>query len=580
MPPKFIQSDAGDGTKASDQYVHGYKLALTLISIVGCLFISALDQTIVSTILTDVTNQFGGFDKIGWLTSGFLLPMACLSPLYGKVSIALGRKYTLIAGIIVFEVGSLVSALAKNMNMLIGGRVIQGVGGGAIQAMVVVVLSESVPINKRPLSMALIGVTFSVASVCGPFIGGAFSTNVTWRWCFYINLPIGGVALTLLCMFFRPPRPRGNIREKLTKVDYVGTFLIAVGLVLVLLALTFGGNEYEWDSAAIICMFVIGGVVLVAFCGWNFLWSPNPIILREIVCVPKIMWATMTATFNFCFFMAITTYLAIYFQVIFNASAWKSGVHMLPFIVSVSVASVLNGVFMRFTRYVKITMTLSGVLGPVGVGLLLLLGKNTLMASQIGLLIPAGVSVGLMFQSSMLGAQLEAPGHVPGLMIVTTVFLNFMKTLGGVIGVVTAQLMLTSRGHQYIDAAAAKYNLNLPMSGAVLIEAPADIWKLSSSRARDHLLDAFMEALHDVFYLCLAYALVAFVCSLFTTNKRIPTLGQISSASDDESETSEELQENSDKLQSPENSSQNSPSKEKSPTTVDDYRELSSETPR
>lgn len=523
---KYIQADAGDGTRAEDQYLRGWKLAITLVSMVFSLFIAALDQTIVSTILTDISKQFGNFEKIGWLTSGFLLPMACLSPLYGKLSIAFGRKYTLIAGIIIFEIGSLVSALANSMNMLIGGRVLQGVGGGAIQSMVSVILSESVPIDKRPLSMALIGVTFSVASVCGPFIGGAFSTHVTWRWCFYINLPVGGFALALLVFFYHPPLPKKNLREKLSTVDYVGTLLIAAGLVLVLLALTFGGNEYPWKSAAVICMFVIGGLVLIAFCVWNFVFSPNPLIIKEVVVVPKIMWATMTATFNFAFFMATTMYLAIYFQVIFNMSAWKSGVHLLPFIVVVSVASVCNGFFMRFTRYVKITMVTSGVLGPLGMGLFELLGKNTPLGKQIGLQFPAGISVGLMFQSSMLGAQLEAPGHVPGLMIITVIFLNFMKTLGGVIGVVTAQLMLTTRGLQYITDITQKNNVTLSMPATALLQSPSAIWSMPPD-VRELLLDAFMKALKDVFYLCLGYALVAFVCSLFTTNKRIPKAKQI-----------------------------------------------------
>ncbi|SGZ56398.1 CIC11C00000005225 [Sungouiella intermedia] len=453
IPKKFLQSDAGDGTRASQQYLHGYQLVLTLASLVTTLFILALDQTIVLTLLTDVSSDFGSFTKVGWLTSGFMLPMACLAPSYGKVSIAFGRKNTLAAAIIIFEIGSLIAALAQNMDMLIGGRVIQGIGGGAIQAMVIVIISESVPIHKRPLAMALIGITFSVASVCGPFIGGAFTTHVTWRWCFYINLPIGALALIMLLIALHPPPPEGSVREKLAKIDFLGTFLITAGLVLVLLALTFGGNEYAWNSAAVIVLFVLGGVVLVLFMGWNFMLSKNPLIDGRVVAVPQIMAACLSACFSFMFFMGLMNYLAIYFQVIHRASAWQSGVDLLPFVITVSLTATFNGIFMRFTRFIKLTMMTSAILGPVGVGLLLLLGRHTSTSTKIGVLIPAGVSVGFQFQSTLLAAQVKAPGHIEGSMIMVTVFLNFCKSLGGVVGVVACQVLLLARGQIYIDEA-------------------------------------------------------------------------------------------------------------------------------
>lgn len=528
---KFLQSDPGDGTRATEQYIHGYKLALTLASVVVSLFIVALDQTIIATILTDISDEFGSFSKIGWLTSGYLLPMACLVPLYGKLSIAFGRKRTLATGIVVFEIGSLISALSQNMGMLIGGRVVQGLGGGGIQSMVIVILSESVPINKRPLSMALIGITFSVASVSGPFMGGALATHVTWRWCFYINLPLGGLALGLLVVAFHPPKPEGSLRAKLAKIDYIGTFLVSAGVVLVLLGMTFGGNEFAWDSAAVICCFVLGGLAICAFTYYNFSMSKNPLIVKEVVAVPQITAACLSATFNFCFFMGIITYLAIYFQVIFHASAWKSGVYLLPFIISVSLASAFNGIFMRYTRYVKVTMMISAVLGPIGTGLLLLLGKNTGVAARVCLLIPAGVSVGLQFQSSLLAAQLKAPGDIPGSMILASIFLSFTKTLGGVLGVVTSQLMLVNRGKVYLATAFAESPELSAIPVKSLLQSPEVVWSLPSE-ARETVLDAFMRALKDVFYLNLAYACLALVFAVFTTNERIPTKNQIRHSDD------------------------------------------------
>lgn len=538
----FVQSDAGDGTHAQQQYLHGLLLFFTLASVVVSLFICALDQTIVGTILTLVSDEFNSFSKVGWLTSGYMLPMACLAPSYGKISIAFGRKPTLAVAIVIFEIGSLICALANSMDMLIGGRVVQGIGGGAIQAMVVVILSESVPINKRALAMALIGITFSVASVCGPFVGGAFATHVSWRWCFYINLPVGGVALALLLVFFKPPPPQGSMRTKLAQIDYVGTLLLSAGAVLILLGLTFGGNEYAWNLGAVIALFVVGGVVVGAFCYYNFAVSKVPLLAKEVVSVPQILTATLCATFSFCFFMALVNYLAIYFQVIHHASAWQSGVDLLPFIVTVSVASAFNGIFIRFTYYIKVTMMISGITGPLGVGLLLLLGRHTSTAQRVGLLIPAGISVGLQFQSSLLAAQVKAPGHVAGSMIIATVFLNFAKSLGGVFGVVTSQVMLLSRGKKYIELALEQASVLTTIPATTLLQSPDAIWALSTE-VRELVLDAFMKALKDVFYLNLAYALLALIFASLTTNEKIPRKKEVAHIHETESDKEEMVKE-------------------------------------
>ncbi|KAM9914155.1 hypothetical protein OXX69_000912 [Metschnikowia pulcherrima] len=536
----FVQSHAGDGTNASDQYVHGMRLAAVLFSVVIALFIVALDQTIMSTILTTISAEFDSFSKVGWITSAYMLPMVCLAPSYGKISIAFGRKYTACVGIVVFEVGSLICALANSMDMLIGGRVIQGLGGSAVQAMVVVIISEAVPINKRPQAMTLIGTTFSIASVCGPFVGGAFTTHVTWRWCFYINLPLGAIALTLLLSVFHPPRPQGDLKTKLSKIDYLGTFLIASGLVLVLLAVTFGGNEYPWRSGAIISLFTTGGAILAVFVYYNFFVSTSPLILKEFVTSAQVMASAFAAFLNFAYFMSLETYLAIYFQVIYNASAWQSGVYLLPLVVTVSVASVVNGFFIKFTSYTKISMMISGVLSPIGVGILLLLGTHASTGTRIGLLIPAGIAVGLSFQTTLLSAQLKAPGHVPGSMILVITFVNFMRTLGGVIGVIMSQLMLMERGTHYITEAIRthpQYTALASVPAKTFLSSPKAIWSLPSE-ARDLILDSFMKALNDVFYLNLAFACLMFVAACFTTNRRIPKANQIAHAKENGEECS------------------------------------------
>ncbi|KAA8917491.1 hypothetical protein TRICI_000357 [Trichomonascus ciferrii] len=521
LPPqeeeeKVVVESAGDGTTASDQVLHGMALLLCSLSLLLCIFLVALDQTIVATILTTVGNKFGDFGKISWISSGFLLPTAVLAMNWGKISLIFGRKYTMITAIVLFEAGSLVCALANSMNMLIGGRVLAGVGGGGIQVMVFIIISEIVTIDKRGMVQGLVGAAFGIASVVGPLVGGAFTSHVSWRWCFYINLPIGGVALAFIWYFFNPPPPQGSIKDKLLKVDYIGTFLIAAGLVLVLLALTFGSTTKPWDDGLVIAFFVVGGVIVCVFLVYNFKFSKNPLIPWRVAKVPQVLAPCLALFFMFNGFMSAVLYLATYFQVVHNADAMHSGIDLLPMIVAVVVVSVVMGAVVSKSRLTKPFAIFGTCCAAIGFGLMSMLDADSPVSKRIGYLILPGVGVGSVFQSITLSAQVAAPKDQGGVLIATAM-IGFARALGGTIGSTlgqTIQSIIFTRGMKSVQ-------LPSNVDPTTLLNSPEHIRDLPPDIAKE-IIDNFVNGFQGVMYYGLGCVLAGFITTWFFTNKKIP----------------------------------------------------------
>lgn len=527
-PKHFIESDAGDGSNREDQYLHGTKLVLCFVAVFSCMFLVALDQTIVVTLLTVVGSHFNGFSQVGWLSSGFLLSMAVLGAFWGKISIIFGRKAALLAAIVLFEAGSLMCALAPSMNVLIGGRVFAGVGGGGIAVLVFVVISEIFPIEKRPLSMGLMGCTFAIASVLGPLIGGAFTDHVSWRWCFYINLPIGGLAAAFLFVVFNPPKSKGNFKEKLLMIDYFGTFLMIVGLVLLLLGLTFGSdNQYKWNSAAVICCFVIGGVVFIAFCLWNSNFSKNPVVPPEVVRIPQVIASALTLSSTFGYFISSMLYLAIYFQVIHGQNALKSGILTLPLIIPLVISSISGGALIHKTKFVKPFSVGGAVVGFIGCGLLTLLEVDSSSSMKIGLLIMVGVGVGFQMQASIMSAQISAP-KTPGGTILTVTFINFMRSLGGALSGDLADVVYNTTLGKNLPKAIANAPEDIAQELSKIdiaaLKQSVTIIETFSPAAQNLIKQQIMKSIRNVFYMGIGYAGLTMICCLFISNHRLPTM--------------------------------------------------------
>lgn len=498
----------------ADQILHGFALISCSLSLLICLFLTALDQTVIITMLTKVGQQFGEFGKVSWLSTGFLLPPAVLSLSWGNVAVIFGRKYAMLIAIFIFEVGSLICALSTSMNMLIGGRVVAGIGGGAVQGTVFMIMTEIVPLHKRGTLNGLVGLAFVAASAVGPLIGGAFTDSVSWRWNFYINLPLGGIAFASMFYFFNPPKTLGTLKEKLSKVDYVGNFLLSTSLTLILVAITFGSIGDPWGSPKVVLGLVLGTVLFVLFCIYNFCFSKNPLISKTLYRYPTVVFPCMSFLGMFGAYIGSLLYLGTYFQIVRDRTALQSGISLFPVVLPDVISYLITGAIITKVRWTKPFTLLGPTLFSIGVGLCATMDETTSKPKTIGYLIIMGSGVGTSFQSISLNLQVATPKEDDGVLY-TAAMLGFTKNIGGMLGSTIGQMV-----ESLVFVSQLKANGFEGGSDYNLLGSPNRIYSLPPYQ-REVAIQSFVKGFQATMYYSLALALFSFCCSLFLTNKRI-----------------------------------------------------------
>jgi EmrB/QacA subfamily drug resistance transporter len=481
---------------------HRRQLAAVLGSLMVVMLLAALDQTIVATALPTIVGDLGGLEHLSWVVTAYLLAQTVITPLYGKLGDQYGRKRMLQAAIVIFLIGSILCGLAQSMTELIVFRAIQGLGGGGLMVGAQAALGDVVPPRQRGRYTGLFIAIFGAASVAGPLLGGFITMHLSWRWIFYINLPIGLAALVVLGLAF--PKIASTLRPS---IDYLGTSLLAIGLTAVVLVTTLGGNTLAWASPTILAMGVGGVLALVAF----FFVEGRA---AEPVLPPR-LWRSRTFTLTsavgfiigFSLYGALT-FLPLFQQVVRGASPTASGLQLLPLMLGLIVSSVGSGRLIARTGRYRVYPIVGTALTVVGLTLLAQMGPATSTATAAGFMVVLGFGLGMVMQVLILAVQNDAPYKDLG---VATAGATLFRSIGGSLGTAALGAVFTNRLIHELTS-------RLPAGAGALAHAgnvnPAAVAALPAP-IRSAYLNGFSSALGTVFVVSAIASVVAFALTWF-----------------------------------------------------------------
>ncbi|KAI9505383.1 major facilitator superfamily domain-containing protein [Coemansia spiralis] len=484
---------------------------VVFLSLALTMLLASLDLTIVTTAIPEISQKFDALSDATWISTAYMLTTTALQPLYGRLSDTFGRVETLVGSIVVFFAGSAACGWAPSMGVLIFGRALQGVGGAGLFALVFIIISDVTSEEERPAYLGVLGAVWTIASVIGPVLGGVFAEKVSWRWAFLINLPISGAVLIIVVLFLRLPRPKGSFIEKLKKVDFIGSLVLIGAVVMLLLAFTWGGKTFAWNSAKVVCLLVFGVVTIGVFLlvEWKTPADPAvplPLFRNRNVCLSVLGQ----------FFIGITMFVPLFFipiwyTIVKDSSAISAGLHLLPYLLSISLVSVASGFAVTGTgRYRELVIVGSAIM-VVGAGLMILFDENINQGKQIGFLIIMGFGLGLNIQILLIVVQTAA--EIKDMAAATTLFL-FMRVLGSSIGLAIMQSIFQNASLPKIHDLAAQY----PQYGSDLIASFNNQALIYSSGfptdVRTQLIHIYVEGLKKIFIATVPFAAVGFLFTI------------------------------------------------------------------
>ncbi|KAI1416184.1 efflux pump [Hypoxylon sp. FL1857] len=422
----------------SNEYVTGIKLGLIVASVALACFLMLLDTMVVSTAIPRITDTFNSLPDVGWYASAYQFGSAAPQPLTGKVYTHFNTKWSFLSFFAIFEIGSVLCGAAVSSDMLIIGRAVAGFGAAGITNGAITIISSCAPLEKRPV--------MQIGLVAGPLIGGAFTSYTTWRWCFYVNLPVGAFT-ALVILFVRIPEqmPKQKAFVVFSRLhhylDLIGFALFAPAVLQLLLALQYGGNQYPWRSSTVIGLFCGSGATFAVWLIWNR-YKGDDALLPHSMIKQTVVWASgLYQAFMISAVYGATFFLPIYFQAINNVTAMLSGVYLLPTILPQLLMAGLSGVLLQKIGFIIPIAVVGTIFLALGSGLYSLLQPGSSTGDWVGFQILAGIGSGLSMQLAIIAIQ-AAVGEeqlATGMALVI-----FAQSLGPAIALVVCNVIFNS----------------------------------------------------------------------------------------------------------------------------------------
>ncbi|HEY8822441.1 MAG TPA: MDR family MFS transporter [Dermatophilaceae bacterium] len=487
-------------------------ILLVFAGLMVTMLLASLDQMIFSTALPTIVGELNGVDHMLWVTTAYILASTIMLPIYGNLGDLIGRKGLFIGAIALFVLGSIIGGLSQNMAWLIGGRAVQGLGGGGLMILAQAIIADVVPARERGRYMGIMGGVFALSSVAGPLLGGWFTEGIGWRWAFWMNVPLGALAIASAMLFLRLPK---NSRTK-PKLDVAGMALLAVASTCLVLTTTWGGTTYGWGSATIIAL-IVGTIVAAAAFVSAERKAAEPIMPPHLFRDRNFNLTTIAGLITGIAMFGALAYLPTYLQMVTGAGATKAGFLMIPMMAALLVSSVISGQFVSKTGRYKWLPIIGTLLVSVSLVLLSTMTPSLPVWTLCSYLAVMGVGLGMSMQILILIVQNSFPISQVG---TATASNNYFRQIGASLGSAIVGSLFVARLTQLLtdrmpgggNTAAGSSNSFTP---AIVRELPAAV--------RGVIIGAYNDALTPVFLYMVPLILIAVVLLCFVKEKPLAT---------------------------------------------------------